>query len=188
MGERGRVYAFEPDPRNCAVLRRNVALNGLNEIIEVKEIALSDISGWTKFFLADGDPSTSSIVYPDSSARQITVPCARLDEILAYVKMVNFLKIDAEGAETQILRDARDIISRSPDIWILCEVNPQALIAGGSSPRELVEVFEDYGFTIGVIDESNMTVYALSENPTHFQGFNVLAHRGLWRIGNLWEG
>src|SRR5688572_13621160 len=41
VGPTGRVYAFEPDPVNCALLRKNVRLNRVTNI-EVIESALSD--------------------------------------------------------------------------------------------------------------------------------------------------
>ncbi|MEO2169882.1 MAG: FkbM family methyltransferase, partial [bacterium] len=40
-----RTLAFEPDPRNAELLRRNVALHGLKERIDVHELALFSAAG-----------------------------------------------------------------------------------------------------------------------------------------------
>ena len=45
VGERGRVYAFEPEPRNFALLEANLALNGYDERALACQAALSEADG-----------------------------------------------------------------------------------------------------------------------------------------------
>lgn len=44
-GPEGRVYAFEPDPRDRPWLERNVEANGLGDRVDVVPMAVSDHSG-----------------------------------------------------------------------------------------------------------------------------------------------
>lgn len=177
VGSEGKVYAFEPDPRNCAILRRNVALNRLQGVVRVFEAAASDYTGSAKFFLNDGDASASSLVRPYPRAREITVSCVRLDEVLTDVDAIHFMKVDVEGAEVKVLQGAERLIRRSPDLWLVCEVNPTALVAGGSSPAKLLKLLADFGLVAQVIDEAKR---ALRPVPTDWSGvkyLNILAHR-----------
>jgi FkbM family methyltransferase len=52
VGSAGKVYAFEPDPANCRLLRDNCALNQL-ENVQVEELALSDQSGDGQLYLSE---------------------------------------------------------------------------------------------------------------------------------------
>ena len=56
VGEQGRVVAFEPEPRNAALLRDNLALNGFSERCLVYEAALGD-----------GDAEVTLYLHPDNN-------------------------------------------------------------------------------------------------------------------------
>ncbi|GBC84988.1 hypothetical protein HRbin11_01428 [bacterium HR11] len=180
VGSEGKVYAFEPDPRNFAVLRRNVMLNHLQDIVVCFEAAASDRNGLAKFFINEGDASASSLVRPYPHAREVQVPCVRLDEALADIGAVHLMKVDVEGAEIKVLQGAEGLIRRSPDLWLICEVNPSALAAGGTSPAELLGLLSEFGFTARVIDENTMQLYQIPEDWSRVKYVNILAHRGHW--------
>lgn len=121
------VYAFEPSPRNLAVLRRNISLNRLPHLI-VHGCAVSDKVGSAKLFLnpADGQQNLlSAYIHPDKieqykaatdltyllapsgqSETCIEVPTTTLQEIMDsnHLERIDFLKLDCEGAEGSILQ------------------------------------------------------------------------------------
>lgn len=51
VGPTGRVFAFEPEPANCGLLRLNLALNGMLQA-EVIEAAVSDGAGQARLHLS----------------------------------------------------------------------------------------------------------------------------------------
>jgi len=107
-GEKGKVFAFEPEPRNYALLVRNTELNGFKNVIPL-QMAVSNETGKVKLFLAK-DPSAHSIFRVAGVQRQeyspkyIVVDAVSLDEFFKDKDCtVDIIKMDAEGAEMIIL-------------------------------------------------------------------------------------
>lgn len=53
--------------------------------------------------------------------RTVDIPCKRLDDLLSAEPLVDFLKIDAEGAEMHILRGSERLLSRQSVLFIVSE-------------------------------------------------------------------
>ncbi len=49
VGENGKVYTFEPDPTNFALLKKNVEINGYENVVLVQK-AVSNKNGKLKLF------------------------------------------------------------------------------------------------------------------------------------------
>lgn len=73
--------------------------------------------------------------------------CTPLDDFNIFPTLI---KIDAEGYEPKILEGARETIRVCSPVLIL-EVNASALKAQGSSPKELINIVEDLGYTWRII-------------------------------------
>ena len=59
------------------------------------------------------------------SPQFVKVRCAKLDDILNHigVEKVDFIKIDVEGAEVEVLEGAQEIITKSDSLEILVEIS-----------------------------------------------------------------
>jgi hypothetical protein len=82
----------------------------------------------------------------NSNEKFVEVKANTLDHLLQLngIKQVNWIKIDVEGAEFEVLKGASNVLSRSKDIVLLIEVhgNPDAY-------RPMLEEFLDlYRFEI----------------------------------------
>jgi len=103
-----RIVAFEPDPAVAPILRRNVEANGLTGV-EVVEAALSDTARAQTLF-ADGKYAGTLDAHATADTRAAGIPtsvsCVRLHDYLD--DPVDFLKMNIEGAEWSVLRDAED--------------------------------------------------------------------------------
>lgn len=177
VGDNGKVLALEVDPRSLPFLKQNIDQNGFVGRTQIIEVAASDTCGTAVFFLNEGGGSASSLVRPRSGYQKIQVPTARLDDLTANLPRVDVMKIDVEGAEVRVLRGAKRLLSRNSDISIICEVNPSALEAGGSSPQELIGVLKEFGFEVFQIDEATGTLIDLPDNWQGVKYVNVLAQR-----------
>jgi FkbM family methyltransferase len=130
VGPQGRVYAFEPVPQNLATLKRNVALNGLTNVVVVEK-ALSSSTGTAEMFVSPWSAFHSLNVAgaskqenhgPQSGA--IVVQTIALDEFVHGdgVRAPDLVKIDVEGAELVVLDGMRETLrSRAP--LLLVEVH-----------------------------------------------------------------
>ena len=116
VGNQGHVYSFEPLPRNVQYLRRHIELN---EILNctVVEAAVSDRAGYQRF-----DPTSHDSAAHLSQTGVLEVATIALDEFFyggSGARPPNAVKINAEGAETEVLLGGRRLIQEfSPLIFL----------------------------------------------------------------------
>ena len=110
------VYAFEPDERNFAFLKRNT--RGCKNIIPV-HAALSNTTGSVAFFSVKGSTFRHSLIDEGNTTRS-TVPTFTMDDFVKKnnIATVSFVKIDVEGAEDAVLKGMREVIARDNPIII----------------------------------------------------------------------
>jgi len=105
-GPQGRVYCFEFNPDNLAILERNVALNPrmAGRIVTVRN-ALWGSSGQILNFVPSG-PGTS--LYSKKEAGTLPVSTVCIDDFVRDqgIERLDFVKMDVEGAELAALRGA----------------------------------------------------------------------------------
>jgi FkbM family methyltransferase len=100
------VYALEPFPTNFDLLKRNIRTNGLGRAIFPHQVAVGAVSGDRDLFTCS-ERADGHTFYAHERFRfgePIRVRCVRLTDFLSGegIDTVNFLKIDAEGAEYDI--------------------------------------------------------------------------------------
>jgi FkbM family methyltransferase len=108
VGPAGRVFAFEPSPRNFANIKRHLAMNHLANV-SVVEAAVSDFDGISNF-----DCSCSAVAGHLSAGGGLAVRTISLDHEIdnGNLPEPDYIKIDAEGAEALILEGARKLLVR----------------------------------------------------------------------------
>jgi FkbM family methyltransferase len=125
VGNTGRVIAFEANPDLASLLAASVQINGLEEQVDIRNLAVTDSRGEVEFavyknFLGDGHILPLHAVR-HADQRLLRVPADKLDNQLQRVDDIRLLRLDAEGAEPAILRGAQAVIARSPRLVILME-------------------------------------------------------------------
>lgn len=101
------VYAFECSPKSFNYLCANIALNNVDYKVTKYNYALSNIEGLTKYYIRDpkdgGGNGISKFDYDNiHNTPSIDVPIKTLDSF--ELKNINFIKIDVEGHEKQVLQ------------------------------------------------------------------------------------
>jgi FkbM family methyltransferase len=126
VGRDGRVFAFEPSPRERRALRANLLLNFCRNV-SVQGIALGGEEREEDLFVVQGyQTGCNSLRPPDalSATKPVRVQVVKLDSWLAKQKIdrVDFIKLDVEGAELETLKGAARLLERRPRPVILAEV------------------------------------------------------------------
>ncbi len=122
------VYAFEPLPPVLSILRKNLALNNLQDKVKVHEIALSDRNGVASLHIPDphhGLVETSASLESEFKPAHsiIEVPVKRFDDI-DVSDFIGVIKADIEGHEYAFLNGARETIMRDRPIIFAEVVGP----------------------------------------------------------------
>lgn len=106
------IDAFEPDPRIFEVLKNNIDKRGLTAI-SLHNTAIAAEDGELKF---RPDGGFSGKITKDELPDLITVKAEKLSPYLN--KPVDFLKIDIEGAETEVLFEIRNNLDVVRNLFI----------------------------------------------------------------------
>lgn len=125
VGPTGQVCSFEPLPQNAAAIRRNAELNGLAHLRPF-EIALGSESRTEQLMVTewDGGSALTTSAVAVSAIDQKAVAVRPLDEVIATegLRPPNFVKIDVEGAEEDVLLGMRETLRTARPI-LLYEVD-----------------------------------------------------------------
>jgi FkbM family methyltransferase len=150
-GRGGRVYAFEPLPRNVAFLRRHLDHNRIRNV-EIVEAAVSDSSGSAAF-----EEFESPALGRLGRSGRLWIRTVTLDGMVFDngLPLPDVLKIDIEGGERRALEGARRILERCHPLIFLATHGAQvhesccALLTGlgyavsgisGESPNQTDEI------------------------------------------------
>jgi FkbM family methyltransferase len=140
VGPTGRVIAYEPDAGNAELLRRNLAMNGVEGTVEVREIAVGSEQGELPF-LSDQQQSRFDVA-GTSRVRVVTLD----DDI----ERLALLKIDVEGFECAVLEGARSLLadeSRRPR-RIFVEAHLARLPELGRTEQDVIRALERAGYRV----------------------------------------
>jgi len=110
----GTVYAYEPSPTSFALLNENIRLNDVQNL-HPSQVAVSGHAG-TLFLDTSARESVlvrTAPLAPDASRKEVSA--ITLDQVFEQtgVTQCDFLKIDTEGAEFDILFNASDSTLRN---------------------------------------------------------------------------
>jgi FkbM family methyltransferase len=151
VGPHGRVISFEPSSRERRALRLHLMLNFCWNV-SVEPVALGNEERETDFYLVDGLQTGWNSLrpppLPTGMLRATRVRMARLDDCLRRRKIerVDFIKLDAEGGELDILSGATQLLEGRPRPVILAEVQDTRTGSWGYPASEIVAVLERVGY------------------------------------------
>jgi len=185
LASNGHVYSFEPSSKNMAFLRQNLVANHVANVTPV-QIALWDQKCEMEFFYIDElagcafievesnreafDRIASVVTQPwmkkdNLHCRHELVPCERLDAFVADTGLsrLDWIKLDAEGAEAAVLNGAQETLARFRP-QIIAEFNPACMIHYfARQPRQYFELLASTHPLISIIEANG----ALSHVPDY---------------------
>lgn len=148
VGEEGKIFAFEPDPDNFALLNKNIKENKFENVVLINK-AVSDNNGKTKLYLSEDNKGDHRIYNSGDSRESITVETVCLDDFLKdYKDKIDFIKMDIQGAEGIALRGMVNTIKKNENIKILTEFWPRGLNNFYFDSRKFLGLLEDCGFNL----------------------------------------
>ena len=128
-GERGHVYAFEPDSANLHLLERNIQRNGYADRVDLIGKAVTDHSGQATLFVSGDNRGEHTLVEVAAShGTSVVVETVTMDDYFEGIGIFpDFVKMDVQGAEVQVLRGMERMLARGFPQIILAEFWPKGL-------------------------------------------------------------
>lgn len=157
VGPSGMVFAFEPAPSSAELLRIHLKINSVESQVRVIQAACSEsfdlvsMPVWP-IGLASGNSLRKVVSRSDISPEHVVVYVLPLDKFYETSKMSpDVIKIDVEGAELQVLKGAKEILSKLRPI-IFLELHTFAWHHFGTTEEELRELLD--GLSYDILDVS----------------------------------
>lgn len=149
----GHVYAFEADPSNFALLKKNT-LHSKN--INIYQFAISDYEGNIDFFHSELKTGCHSTIPSSMRHTKLSVAATTLDEIVKKenINHVDIIKMDIEGGEVAALRGMLNTLATNTEMQLITEFNPECFVEANIKPLDFLQQLTESGFFIYAIRPS----------------------------------
>ncbi len=145
-GSTGNVISCEPNPLTYQQLIETLKLNRCSNVLPSQTL-LTDQCGTAQFFISTVDELgfRSSIIATDPACKKIVIPAVTVDSLIQGNGDLDYMKIDAEGAEYKILVGAQRTLDNSRPI-VQVEVHGQQMEQIGDSIESLFVFMKDHHY------------------------------------------
>ena len=156
VGPTGSVHAFEAVPACAKALSRNAARNGFTNVT-VHAVAVGDRQGEIELLQGrhPGGATTSQADRPQSYTGSIVVPVVALDVMIAEAELPvpDFVKIDVEGAEPQVLAGMEVTLAEASPA-VLCELDDPTDEGAAAKVDRVRQTLQRHGYHVEELDRS----------------------------------
>jgi len=162
VGETGRVYAFEPEPHNYNLLKRNISANGYTNI-EAHQKAVSSKAGKRALYVGTQSGTHSLFNVRETTTKSVMVDLVVMDEFFRERKKnVDIVKVDVQGAEMDVLMGMQNVIQNNDHLRLLTEFEPD-LTHAEFSLKEYWDRLTEYGFKYIYLINEQEQMFELSD-------------------------
>lgn len=151
VGNNGKVIAIEPEPENLEILKKNMELNNLKNVVVVNKGIWSS-KKHLKMLKGQYNRSHSFIDdHPEKTSEELILQVDSLDNILMEldIKAVDFVKMDIEGSEIEALNGMEEIFKFGPGMAI--------------AAYHRFEGEETYEYVAKKLQKNNFQLYSLAD-------------------------
>jgi FkbM family methyltransferase len=147
VGPAGKVYAFEPHPKNVALLKKTIAKSGYTHVVVEQKAAWSRTGTFDLFESAEKSVD-HRFTTSDRGRTAIPVETVRLDDYFSPGAPVDVIKMDVQGAEGHVLLGAQRLLSERQSLAIMTEFEPDGLRESGVDAPAFLDLLHRNGFTL----------------------------------------
>lgn len=142
--DQGKVFAFEPLPKNAAFIRQHYLLNNCKNVTLLEKAVGNTPS--KRRFKTIGNPSMGNL----SHQGDLEVEVVSLDQLVANEKLSppQVVKIDVEGMDYWVLRGGEKLIrEHQPTIFIATH--------GKTNRARVVQLLEEWGYQVVMVGKGS---------------------------------
>jgi len=177
-GFTGTIFAFEPQTELAADILR---VGGPRTVVRTE--CLGNQGGSTSIFRSHvGDPKASTLgTSPGIECESMVVPQRTLDSFVSTegIEKVDFLKVDAEGADYHVLEGAAEVLASGIVIAVACEISWRSHSIG-VFPGDVQDLLSRSGFNHFFVTSPHLGLLPVSRRIPNYEGgtANLVALRG----------
>lgn len=153
-----KVYAFEPVPLINKCLQKTLKEKEIKNV-ELFNIALGNDSKETNIYTNFNGDSSIDGIRNKRFNYNFKTRMERLDYIIGLNEKIDFIKIDVEGSEWDVLEGAKEIIKK----W-----RPMILLETWATKKNIIKLgkfLKDYGYIEAVtLNSENYLLFPITEN------------------------
>lgn len=171
-----KIICFEPMPENFELIQRHIAINGLENKVDLIQAAVGASKRSARFFIRDANQGSLDDSLDFGSAIDVNV--LHLWKVYGSIQTEKVLiKLDVEGAEFEILQDffqhqpLRQLVMllevhgpRERQDWLLAEANKAGMLGRfwerGKETAHLYLASNDVGIVLKTLHRRNGNVYS----------------------------
>ncbi|MGN6421390.1 MAG: FkbM family methyltransferase [Pseudobacter sp.] len=159
-----KIIAFEPDPSNFEMLKSNTGSLGnieyQNKAVWVHDgiIEFEDKGNWGSKIVEGGS----------SESKTIKVPCVKLSSFIQNRK-IDFLKLDIEGAEYEVLKDIAPLLSNVENLFL----EYHGSVKENYKLEELLALIRSAGFSYYIKEAAQVLNQPFVEKFNKDAGFDI---------------
>jgi FkbM family methyltransferase len=156
-----RVIALEPYPESYRLAAENMQMNGLDDKITVLNLALSSVKSKTNFAVSSRNPNANALAPTEHVVKSlhivfdgsVTIETTTVPELISdySISRVDYLKLDCEGCEYDVLRNLADEMWPLIDEIVLDYHNGLSDLAELMEKHDLSVISEGTGETMGIL-------------------------------------
>ena len=147
VGVDGSVIALEPEPRNLALLRANLAGSRCPNV-SVLEVAAYSAPCWMSLRLNEVNRGDHGLA--PAGETDLRVRCVRLDDVLPSV--VDVVKIDTQGFDHDVISGLAATIATNPNLVIVSELAVDVIVGRGLDPIAVLRGYAALGLACSILD------------------------------------
>ncbi len=176
IGKKGIVYAVEPSPKNFENLNRNIKLNKITNM-KTYQLAIGDKIGKAKMNISPYSNLSSLVKQKNRRiTKTIEVKVTTMDNFLKGKRHPNFIRMDVEGYEYNILKGMKGILKSKKPMKIFIELHPH--IMKKKQTIYVLEILKKHGFetrkVIRSVTVAEMKVMAREQYDYSYMSINDL--------------
>ena len=135
VGLSGKVYSFEPTQNQFKYVRENIKANNYQ-----MQVIAENMGAWSS--------ETEIKLKVNAGNEQI---CKVMPVDLILPRKVDFIKIDVDGAEPEVLKGLEETIKNNPQLKLIIEYYPKYIEMMGLNPKDVISFLDKY-FTYSRIE------------------------------------
>jgi len=164
VGNDGKVFAFEPEPTNFELLKKNSEINSYKNVTLIKK-AVSNKTEKTMLHLSKDNKGSHTLVNTKYDDGSIEIESIRFDEYFKkYSGKINFIKIDIEGSEVNAIKSMFSFLRKMEQIKILVEFSPFMINKSGINPKTFLNLLTDLDFKTYELDGKKRRIVPVDEH------------------------